>query len=135
MRDCWPRSTCGSGPSLLAATSIDEVNRLDPNRMLERSLDPSATVPRSERLAPTHLELPGGRRLPVDYRTEGPTVSSRAQDFFGLTQPSGDRRRAGRGRAALTGSTTDPDHAGSAGVLVGVVGRGTSGDGRPLSQA
>ncbi|MDH4278836.1 MAG: ATP-dependent helicase HrpB [Acidimicrobiia bacterium] len=71
------------GPSLLAATSIDEINRLDPNRMLERSLDPAL---RSEvhRLAPTHLELPGGRRVPIDYRTDGPTVSSRAQDFYGL---------------------------------------------------
>ncbi len=73
------------GPSLLAATSIDEVNRLDPNRMLERSLDPALRTD-AERLAPTHLELPGGRRLPIDYRTEGPTVSSRAQDFYGMNR-------------------------------------------------
>ncbi|MDH3302884.1 MAG: ATP-dependent helicase HrpB [Acidimicrobiia bacterium] len=73
------------GPSLLAATSIDEVNRLDPNRMLERSLDPALRA-EMQRLAPTHLELPGGRRLPIDYRTEGPTVSSRAQDFYGLNR-------------------------------------------------
>ncbi len=71
------------GPSLLAATSIDEVNRLDPNRMLERSLDPALRAD-VQRLAPTHLDLPGGRRLPIDYRTDGPTVSSRAQDFFGV---------------------------------------------------
>ncbi|MDH3295189.1 MAG: ATP-dependent helicase HrpB, partial [Acidimicrobiia bacterium] len=70
------------GPSLLAATSIDELNGLDPNRMLERSLDPGLRA-EVDRLAPTHIELPGGRRLPIDYREEGPTVSSRAQDFYG----------------------------------------------------
>ncbi len=73
------------GPTLLAATSVDEINRLDPNRMLERSLDPTLRA-EVEQLAPSHLELPGGRRLPIDYRTEGPTVSSRAQDFFGVTR-------------------------------------------------
>jgi ATP-dependent helicase HrpB len=71
------------GPSLLAATSIDELNRLGPNRMLERSLDHKLRAD-VDRLAPTHVELPGGRRLPIDYREEGPTVSSRAQDFYGL---------------------------------------------------
>ena len=73
------------GPSLLAATSIDELNRLDPNRMLERSLDPRLRS-ELERLAPTHLQLPGGRRLPIDYRADGATVSSRAQDFYGMTR-------------------------------------------------
>ncbi len=73
------------GPSLRAATSVDEVNRLDPNRMLERSLDHSLRADVAQ-LAPTHLDLPGGRRLPIDYREEGPTVSSRAQDFFGLAE-------------------------------------------------
>ncbi len=73
------------GPTLRAATSIDEINRLDPNRMLERSLDPTLRAD-VDRLAPSHLDLPGGRRLPIDYRTDGPTVSSRAQDFYGLTR-------------------------------------------------
>ena len=71
------------GPSLLAATSVDELNRLNPNRMLERSLDHPLRS-EVERLAPTNIELPGGRRLPVDYREEGPTVSAPAQDFYGL---------------------------------------------------
>ena len=76
------------GPSLLAVTSVDEINRLDPNRMLERSLDHVLRAD-VDRLAPTHIELPGGRRLPIDYREEGPTVSSRAQDFYGLrTHPT-----------------------------------------------
>lgn len=40
-----------------------------------------------ERLAPTHLQLPGGRRLAVHYEPgKPPWVASRLQDFFGLAR-------------------------------------------------
>lgn len=39
------------------------------------------------RLAPTHLQLPGGRRLAVHYEPgKPPWVASRLQDFFGLAR-------------------------------------------------
>jgi len=40
-----------------------------------------------ERLAPTHVQLPGGRRLAVNYEpAKPPWVASRLQDFFGLAR-------------------------------------------------
>ena len=37
--------------------------------------------------APTHFEAPTGTRVPVDYAAEqGPTISIRVQELFGLTQ-------------------------------------------------
>ena len=40
-----------------------------------------------ERFAPTHVSLPGGRRLPVHYELDrSPWVQSRLQDFFGSSR-------------------------------------------------
>ena len=40
-----------------------------------------------ERMAPTHIQLPGGRRLAVHYEPgKPPWVASRLQDFFGLAR-------------------------------------------------
>lgn len=40
-----------------------------------------------DRMAPTHLQLPGGRRLAVHYEPgKPPWVASRLQDFFGLAR-------------------------------------------------
>jgi len=40
-----------------------------------------------ERMAPTHVQLPGGRRLAVNYEPgKPPWVASRLQDFFGLAR-------------------------------------------------
>jgi ATP-dependent helicase HrpB len=37
--------------------------------------------------APTHFEAPTGTRVPIDYEAEqGPTVSIRVQELFGLSQ-------------------------------------------------
>lgn len=73
------------GPTLLAVTSINELNGFDPNRLVERTLDYSL---RSEvdRLAPTEIDLPSGRTVKVDYDRETPTLSAFAQDFYGLTE-------------------------------------------------
>lgn len=71
-------------PTLAAVTSIDELNRFDPNRLLERSLDHRLRRD-LDRLAPTDIVLPSGRTVTVDYDRDEPTVSSMAQDFYGLT--------------------------------------------------
>ncbi len=87
----WSNSTLAAsvemwmGPTLLGVIGIDEVNRLGPDRILERTLDPRLRGD-LDRLAPTHLELPSGRRVEIDYSGDEPQVSSRVQDFFGLTE-------------------------------------------------
>lgn len=35
-------------------------------------------------IAPTHLSVPSGSRIPVDYSTESPTVAVRLQEVFGM---------------------------------------------------
>jgi ATP-dependent helicase HrpB len=38
-----------------------------------------------ERLAPTHLLVPSGSRIPIDYAGDGPSLAVRLQEMFGLT--------------------------------------------------
>ena len=40
-----------------------------------------------DRLAPSHLRLPGGRNVRIDYRagSDAPVVSARLQDCLGMT--------------------------------------------------
>jgi ATP-dependent helicase HrpB len=52
-----------------------------------------------DRLAPTHIEVPSGSRVPVDYRNPAePTLSVRLQEMFGLT----DTPRVGGGKVPVT---------------------------------
>ncbi len=73
------------GPTLLAVTSIDELNGFDPNRLIERTLDHSLRS-RVDGLAPVEVKLPSGRTVKVDYERDSPTLSARAQDFYGMTE-------------------------------------------------
>jgi ATP-dependent helicase HrpB len=52
-----------------------------------------------DRLAPTHLQVPSGSRVPIDYSdTQAPSVSVRLQEMFGLLETP----RVAGGRVALT---------------------------------
>ena len=52
-----------------------------------------------DRLAPTHVDVPSGSRVPVDYTNAAePTLSVRLQEMFGLT----DTPRVAGGRVPLT---------------------------------
>ena len=52
-----------------------------------------------DRLAPTHIEVPSGSRVPVDYANPAePTLSVRLQEMFGLT----DTPRIAGSKVALT---------------------------------
>jgi len=58
-----------------------------------------------DRLAPTHVEVPSGSRIPIDYSDPGsPTASVRLQEVFGLTSTP---RLAG-GRVPLTLALLSP---------------------------
>ena len=39
-----------------------------------------------DKRAPTHITVPSGSRLPIDYGGEIPTLAVRVQELFGLTQ-------------------------------------------------
>ncbi|WP_299358085.1 ATP-dependent helicase HrpB [uncultured Paracoccus sp.] len=41
---------------------------------------------RLDRVAPSHFTTPLGRRVPIDYDAEVPTISARLQEFLGVTQ-------------------------------------------------
>ncbi len=67
------------------AKSFAEVRRAD---LLSHAIGrlPAEDAAALRRLAPEHVTLPGGRRLPVHYeRDRPPWVQSRLQDFFGST--------------------------------------------------
>jgi ATP-dependent helicase HrpB len=54
---------------------------------------------RLERMAPTHVEVPSGSRIPVDYAMpEAPVLAVRLQEMFGL----GETPRIGGGAVPLT---------------------------------
>jgi ATP-dependent helicase HrpB len=71
----------------------DHLSRLDLHAILLSSLDWNAQR-RLDELVPTHLPVPSGSRIPIDYSTDAPTVSVRLQEVFGLqvTPTVGDGR-------------------------------------------
>jgi ATP-dependent helicase HrpB len=63
-----------------------------------RSLIPPRLLPRLDRLAPKHLEVPSGRRVALDYLpAEGPVLAVKLQELFGL----GETPAVAEGRAPV----------------------------------
>lgn len=72
-------------PWLDGITRRDHLGRLDLVGILRGLLD----WPQQQRLdeiAPTHLEVPSGSRIPIEYGPDGPVLSVRLQEVFGLTE-------------------------------------------------
>ncbi|ABZ83566.1 ATP-dependent helicase hrpb [Heliomicrobium modesticaldum Ice1] len=86
------------GPHLYGMKSRNDLQRLDVREILEATL----TWDRRRELdecAPTHILVPSGRRVPIDYGTpEAPVLAVRLQEMFGLK----DTPRICRGRVPLT---------------------------------
>ena len=86
----------------LGLKSFAELERAARNGGLEQAL--LATLDGKQRralddAAPERIQLPGGRRAPVEYRDgQPPSVASRLQDFFGMKATP----RVARGRVAVT---------------------------------
>jgi ATP-dependent helicase HrpB len=58
-------------------------------------------------VAPTHLVVPSGSRIPIDYGDpEAPVLAVRLQEMFGCTETP----RVARGRVALTIHLLSPAH-------------------------
>ncbi len=72
-----------AGP-LATASGLDDLARVDVRATLSRMLGHQRLAD-LDRLAPTHVTVPSGRRIPVDYDADTPTVSVRVQEMFGTT--------------------------------------------------
>jgi ATP-dependent helicase HrpB len=95
--DDWLRPALGDPPRL---------SRVDPGTALLESL-PWALRARLDRLAPTHLEVPSGSRVAIDYTDPtAPVLAVRLQEVFGLTETP----RIAEGRVAVTMHLLSPAH-------------------------
>jgi ATP-dependent helicase HrpB len=85
-------------PWLEGARSQAELEKLDLGAALEARLDwPQRSA--LERLAPTHVVVPSGSRVPIDYSDPtAPVLAVRLQEMFGLAETP----RIAGGRVALT---------------------------------
>jgi ATP-dependent helicase HrpB len=86
------------------APFLDKISRRDHLARLDLDAALKALVPWDkqrtlDRLAPTHVDVPSGSRVPVDYANPvEPTLSVRLQEMFGLL----DTPRVGGGKVPLT---------------------------------
>jgi ATP-dependent helicase HrpB len=71
-------------PYLPGATGRRDLERID-LAMVLRSQLPWPMGADLDQLAPSVLELPTGRSVPIDYSADDPTASVRVQDLFGTT--------------------------------------------------
>ncbi|MDF2925659.1 MAG: hrpB [Paenibacillaceae bacterium] len=85
------------GPFILGMRSKNDLARLHMTDVLEHLLDWNRKR-ELDRLAPTHLTVPSGSRIPVDYTDPSqPVLAVRLQELFGLTETP----RIGGGRVPV----------------------------------
>lgn len=71
-------------PYLHKVTRLNQLSRLDMHAILLHRLDWSQQQ-QLEELAPTHLLVPSGSRIALDYGQDTPVLAVRLQEMFGLT--------------------------------------------------
>jgi ATP-dependent helicase HrpB len=73
------------GPHLDGITRLSGLKKVDLGRALKGLLSwPQRR--RLEELAPTHLEVPSGSRIRLDYSAEVPVLAVRVQEMFGCAE-------------------------------------------------
>ncbi len=93
-------------PFLVGKTSLAEIETTELEAALHALL-PYDMQKRLEAEAPTHFETPAGSRIAVDYAAEnGPLVSARVQEFYGLDH----HPTLAKGTAPLTLELLSPAH-------------------------
>jgi len=70
-------------PYLEGISRRDHLSKLNLTNILKNNLD-YAQQKLLDKLAPTHLTVPSGSQIPIDYTADGPMVSVRLQELFGL---------------------------------------------------
>ncbi|HEX2093709.1 MAG TPA: ATP-dependent helicase HrpB [Longimicrobiaceae bacterium] len=94
------------GPHLYGLRRLDEVARLDLVSLL-LGLLPRERRAALDELAPTHLVVPSGSRIPIDYSDpQAPVLAVRLQEVFGMTETP----RIARGAVPLTLHLLSPAH-------------------------
>ena len=73
------------GPLVRGMTRLEHLKRLDLRAALFSLLD-WEKLKALEKLAPTHITVPTGSRVPVDYCPERPALAVRLQEMFGLAK-------------------------------------------------
>jgi ATP-dependent helicase HrpB len=91
-------------PWLTGMSRRDHLARLDMTAIIGGLLDWNQRQ-RLEEIAPTHLQVPSGSRIPIDY-SSAPTVAVRLQEVFGLAVTPA----VGGGRVPLTLQLLSPAH-------------------------
>ena len=71
------------GPHLQGLNRLEQVDRLPLGRLLLESLDWSLQQQLAQ-LAPTHLGVPSGNRIALDYTGPEPVLAVKLQELFGL---------------------------------------------------
>jgi len=84
-------------PFLGGITRAADFGRIDISNALHSLFDWEQKK-RLESLAPTHVEVPSGSRIAIDYTTDTPTLAVRLQEMFGLA----DTPTVANGRVPLT---------------------------------
>ncbi len=72
-------------PRLAGATGRADLEAVDLVEVLTSML-PAGAAGDLERLAPATVTVPSGRALPVDYRSDPPSLAVRVQEMFGTTE-------------------------------------------------
>jgi ATP-dependent helicase HrpB len=91
-------------PWLSGMSRRDHLARLDMTAIIGGLLDWKQRQ-RLDEIAPTHLQVPSGSRIPIDY-SSAPTVAVRLQEVFGLAVTPA----VGGGRVPLTMQLLSPAH-------------------------
>ena len=93
-------------PFLTGMRRLDDLARIDLAQVLWTWVG-WPLRPALDELAPTHLEVPSGSRIPVDYSDpDSPALAVRLQELFGWTETP----RIGGGRVPLTLRLLSPAH-------------------------
>ena len=122
-------------PLLSDKTALSDISADELSTALQ-ALIPWNMKRRVEAEAPTHFAAPSGSSVPIDYEAEeGPKLSIRVQELFGLDRHPVDRQRQGaaRRRAAVAGAAAGAGDARSAGLLARLLRGGENRIEGPLS--
>jgi ATP-dependent helicase HrpB len=91
-------------PRLIGMRGMADVRRMDLNAILRDMLDWKRRTALDE-LAPSHIVMPTGSRIPVDYADpEAPMISVKLQEVFGMAETP----KVMRGRVSLTVQLLSP---------------------------
>jgi ATP-dependent helicase HrpB len=94
------------GPRLTGVRRLTDISRVDLGSALSERLDWKQRQALDE-LAPTHIEVPTGSRIPVDYtNADAPALAVRLQEVFGLIESP----RIFGGRVPVTMQLLSPAH-------------------------